>query len=469
MLRNQRQIENNVSKFIDGLFFALSLWLAHGLRGFLNVDLFGAESEIASFWGEPSGRPYIWISLLLLFTAPITLNTQGFYSQSYWTSRKQVFWLITKATMIVTLGIILGIFALKIQLTRSVIILFAIICIMLMLIKEEIWQFIQNKRIGRPDSQKRLILLGSESETREMLERIGDGKNKNYRVMLEFNINRDPINELVQNLHKHSANVVLINAGHTKFDLIEKVINACELEGVEVWLAADFFNTQIARTTVDDFQGVPLLVFQTTPAPSLQSLTKQMIDYIGAFTMILILSPLLLICALSVKLTSQGPIMFRQKRSGINGRPFTMFKFRSMNTNAEQRKHELEAMNEMSGPVFKVSSDPRITPIGRILRKYSLDELPQLINVLQGSMSLVGPRPLPEDETKRFEDLSHRRRLSVKPGLTCLWQISGRNEIKEFSDWVRLDLEYIDNWSLWLDIKILIRTIPVVFKGTGAH
>ena len=469
MLRNQRQIENNISKLIDGLFFALSLWLAHGLRGFLNVDLFGAESEIASFWGGQSGRPYIWISLLLLFTAPITLNTQGFYSQSYWTSRKQVFWLITKATMIVTLGIILGIFALKIQLTRSVIILFAIICIMLMLIKEEIWQFIQNKRMGRPDSQKRLILLGSESETREMLERIGDGKNKNYRVMMEFNINRDPINELVQNLHKHSANVVLINAGHTKFDLIEKVINACELEGVEVWLAADFFNTQIARTTVDDFQGVPLLVFQTTPAPSLQSLTKQMIDYIAAFTMILILSPLLLICALSVKLTSQGPIMFRQKRSGINGRPFTMFKFRSMNTNAEQRKHELEAMNEMSGPVFKVSSDPRITPIGRILRKYSLDELPQLINVLQGSMSLVGPRPLPEDETKRFEDLSHRRRLSVKPGLTCLWQISGRNEVKEFSDWVRLDLEYIDNWSLWLDIKILIRTIPVVFKGTGAH
>ena len=194
-----------------------------------------------------------------------------------------------------------------------------------------------------------------------------------------------------------------------------------------------------------------------------------MIDYIVAFTMILTLSPLLLICALSVKLTSQGPIMFRQKRSGINGRPFTMFKFRSMNTNAEQRKHELEAMNEMSGPVFKVSSDPRITPIGKILRKYSLDELPQLINVLQGSMSLVGPRPLPEDETKRFEDLSHRRRLSVKPGLTCLWQISGRNEVKEFSDWVRLDLEYIDNWSLWLDIKILIRTIPVVFKGTGAH
>ncbi len=469
MLRNQRQIENAISKLIDGLFFASSLWLAHGLRSALNVDLFGAEPEIASFWGEPSGRPYVWISLLLLFSAPITLNTQGFYSQSYWTSRKQIFWPLAKATMIVTLGIILGIFVLKIQLTRSVILFFAIICVLLIWIKEEIWQFIQHKRMARSELQKRLILLGSESETQEMLKRIGDGKNKNYRVMMEFNINQDPINELIQNLHEHSANVVLINAGHTKFDLIEKVINACELEGVEVWLAADFFNTQIARTTVDDFYGVPLLVFQTAPAPSLQSLGKQIIDYIGAFTMILCLCPILLICALSVKLTSQGPIFFRQKRSGINGRPFTMYKFRSMNTNAEQRKHELEAMNEMSGPVFKVSSDPRITPVGKFLRKYSLDELPQLINVLQGSMSLVGPRPLPVDETKRFEDLSHRRRLSVKPGLTCLWQISGRNEVKDFSDWVRLDLEYIDNWSLWLDIKILAKTIPVVFIGTGAH
>jgi lipopolysaccharide/colanic/teichoic acid biosynthesis glycosyltransferase len=145
-----------------------------------------------------------------------------------------------------------------------------------------------------------------------------------------------------------------------------------------------------------------------------------------------------------------------------------MYKFRSMATNAEQRKHELAAMNEMSGPVFKVSNDPRITPVGRFLRRFSLDELPQLLNVLKGAMSLVGPRPLPVDETKRFEDLAHRRRLSVKPGLTCLWQISGRNEVNEFSDWVRLDLEYIDNWSLWLDIKILFRTIPVVFIGTGA-
>jgi lipopolysaccharide/colanic/teichoic acid biosynthesis glycosyltransferase len=139
-----------------------------------------------------------------------------------------------------------------------------------------------------------------------------------------------------------------------------------------------------------------------------------------------------------------------------------------MITNAEQFKAELAAMNEMSGPVFKVTNDPRVTPMGKFLRKYSLDELPQLWNVLRGEMSLVGPRPLPVDEVRRFNDLAHRRRLSVKPGLTCLWQISGRNQISDFKDWVRLDLEYIDNWSLWLDVKILLKTVPVVLIGTGA-
>ena len=146
-----------------------------------------------------------------------------------------------------------------------------------------------------------------------------------------------------------------------------------------------------------------------------------------------------------------------------------MLKFRSMVSDAEQRKVELAALNEMTGPVFKVTNDPRITPIGRTLRKWSIDELPQLFNVLRGEMSLVGPRPLPVDEVERFDDPAHRRRLSVKPGITCLWPVSGRNQVKDFKDWVRLDLEYIDNWSLWLDVKILCRTVPVVLVGTGAR
>ena len=145
-----------------------------------------------------------------------------------------------------------------------------------------------------------------------------------------------------------------------------------------------------------------------------------------------------------------------------------MYKFRTMVADAEERKQELTALNEMRGPVFKVTNDPRVTPVGRFLRRTSIDELPQFFNVLRGEMSIVGPRPLPVDEVRRFDDFAHRRRLSVKPGLTCLWQISGRNNVNDFKDWVRLDLEYIDNWSMWLDMKILWRTIPAVLAGIGA-
>jgi exopolysaccharide biosynthesis polyprenyl glycosylphosphotransferase len=237
---------------------------------------------------------------------------------------------------------------------------------------------------------------------------------------------------------------------------------------VEVWLLADFFQTQISRTTLDEFHGRPMLVFRSTPEMSWQAVAKQVIDVVGAMIILLISAPFLLPIALIIKLTSPGPVLFRQQRSGLSGKPFTMLKFRSMVTDAEQRKRELEVFNEMSGPVFKVTNDPRVTRIGRWIRRWSLDEFPQLVNVLRGEMSLVGPRPLPVDEVRRFDDLAHRRRLSVKPGLTCLWQISGRNNMTDFKDWVRLDLEYIDNWSLWLDLKILFKTIPVVLTGAGA-
>jgi exopolysaccharide biosynthesis polyprenyl glycosylphosphotransferase len=216
------------------------------------------------------------------------------------------------------------------------------------------------------------------------------------------------------------------------------------------------------------FQGRPTLVFRSVPSSTWPLLAKQVIDVVGAAVLLLLTVPVLLFAAIGVRLSSRGPVLFRQERSGLNGRPFTMWKFRSMVTDAEQRKHELEALNEMSGPVFKVTGDPRVTRFGRFLRRYSIDELPQLFNVLRGDMSLVGPRPLPVSEVKRFDDPAHRRRLSVKPGLTCLWQISGRSQLRDFREWVRLDLEYIDNWSLSLDFKILLLTVPVVISGSGA-
>jgi lipopolysaccharide/colanic/teichoic acid biosynthesis glycosyltransferase len=174
---------------------------------------------------------------------------------------------------------------------------------------------------------------------------------------------------------------------------------------------------------------------------------------------------LLLLIILGIKLTSPGPVLFKQERCGLNGRRFKLLKFRTMVNNAEEIKSRVEHLNEMSGPVLKVRNDPRITPLGRLLRKFSLDEFPQFINVLKGDMSIVGPRPPIPDEVEKYEYIQ-RRRLSVKPGITCLWQVNGRNKI-DFSEWVKLDLEYIDNWSFALDMKIILKTIPAVLKGTG--
>jgi len=251
--------------------------------------------------------------------------------------------------------------------------------------------------------------------------------------------------------------------------LLQQAIGACEIEGVEAWLVADFIKTAIAKPTFDAMGSIPMLVFRTTPSVSWALLVKATIDRVGALLILLFSSPLWILAFVGIKLTSPGPAMFSQKRGGKNGRPFTMYKFRSMTTDAEMRRAELESMNEMKGPVFKVGKDPRITPFGHWLRKTSIDELPQLVNVLRGDMSLVGPRPLPLYEVANFENDAQRRRLSVKPGLTCLWQISGRNNVQVFDQWVKLDLEYIDNWSVWLDIKILLKTIPVVLFGSGAR
>jgi lipopolysaccharide/colanic/teichoic acid biosynthesis glycosyltransferase len=191
------------------------------------------------------------------------------------------------------------------------------------------------------------------------------------------------------------------------------------------------------------------------------------LDFLVSGALLVILTPLFLLVAVLVKLTSPGPVFFRQIRMGLNKRKFTMFKFRTMVANAEQLQEQLLSMNEMTGPVFKIKKDPRVTPIGRVLRNTSIDELPQLINVLKGDMSLVGPRAMSLRDYQLFDQDWQRRRFCVKPGITCLWQIRGRNSIP-FEEWMELDMQYIDTWSLWLDFKILLQTVPAVLRGTGA-
>jgi exopolysaccharide biosynthesis polyprenyl glycosylphosphotransferase len=249
-----------------------------------------------------------------------------------------------------------------------------------------------------------------------------------------------------------------------------EIIRYCDLIGLTVRVIPSFAiaDPQLwSRAHFDSFHGWPALTIAAGPPVSGQLLIKRGLDLVVSGLLLILLSPVLLLIAIAVKLSSPGPIFYRWRVMGKGIRPFTGYKFRSMVADADARKAELAKYNEMSGPVFKIKKDPRITPVGRFLRKYSLDELPQLWSVFKGEMSLVGPRPPGPHEFAAFE-IWHRRKLCVKPGITCLWQVGGRNRVSHFDDWVTLDLEYIDNWSLWLDLKILARTALAVVKGTGA-
>jgi exopolysaccharide biosynthesis polyprenyl glycosylphosphotransferase len=465
MLRRDRQIRMQIHQLADACLVALSFWTAYLLRAnaditaWLKLDTIPAESF--------NNINTILLAFALIPITPLILESQGFYKRQILGPRGAILWPLLKGCALTTVALVLVGFALRLNLPRWVPIWFGGISFGLIYGKEEALRLAFKSGFAQGQYKRRFILVGTEAETARICQELDGRKDETVAVIAQFNLAR-PIQELVQMLHDHAAYGVILSGKHTYFERIENVIRACELEGVEVWLVADFFTTQISRTSFDELLGHPLLIFRTAPEASWAGLVKQLMDFFGALVSLVVATIPMLIIALLIKLFSPGPVFFRQQRSGLSGAPFTLYKFRTMVTNAEQFKHELESMNEMSGPVFKVTKDPRITPLGKILRRYSLDELPQLWNVLRGEMSLVGPRPLPVDEVRRFNDLSHRRRLSVKPGLTCHWQVQGRNQISDFKDWVRLDLEYIDNWSLWLDIKILLRTIPAVFIATGA-
>ncbi len=247
-----------------------------------------------------------------------------------------------------------------------------------------------------------------------------------------------------------------------------RIARSCEEQGVTVRVLSNIFDLKIAHTRVEELEdGDALLAHSAGWVEGWPIYGKRIFDIIISSISLVVLSPLLLLVALLVKITSPGPIFFIQKRVGLRKRPLNVYKFRTMDADAERRMGALEYLNEVSGPVFKIKNDPRITTIGRILRKTSIDELPQLMNVFKGEMSLVGPRPLPFRDYEGFSEDWQRRRFSVKPGITCLWQVRGRSSIP-FQQWMELDLQYIEQWSLWLDVQILLQTIPAVLKGLGA-
>ncbi len=247
----------------------------------------------------------------------------------------------------------------------------------------------------------------------------------------------------------------------------EEALLAAERHGVRAHVSLDIFPHVLARPVIEELDGIPLLSFTTTPSNPVELVAKRAIDLALSLILFLVTLPIQIASALAILVTSGRPVFFRQVRCGLNGRTFTLLKFRTMKPGAEERLSEISHLNEMTGPVFKAKRDPRLTPVGWILRRLSIDELPQLWNVIVGDMSLVGPRPPLPDEVSRYEPWQ-RRRLSMKPGLTCLWQVSGRSEL-DFDRWMALDLKYIDTWSPLLDLKILLKTVPAVLSGRGAR
>jgi exopolysaccharide biosynthesis polyprenyl glycosylphosphotransferase len=290
---------------------------------------------------------------------------------------------------------------------------------------------------------------------------VGDGLEKPYPLCCSFDglaeyLRRNVVDEVanylpLRSFYEHSSRIAAL----------------CEQHGIFMRFDPEIFDLKIARARTEELGGRAQITAYSSPLDGWPVLLKRILDVTLSFVLLVAFAPVLVLVALLIKLTSRGPILFLQERIGRNKRRFFIYKFRTMVPNAEKMLPALEALNEALGPVFKIRNDPRMTPIGRLLRRASIDELPQLFNVLRGDMSLVGPRPLPLRDYEGFDQDWQRRRFSVRPGITCLWQVRGRGNIG-FDHWMKLDLQYLDEWSIWLDVKILAQTIPAVLKGSGA-
>jgi len=329
-----------------------------------------------------------------------------------------------------------------------------------------------NRATGR---MRRVVVVGEEEAAREWaraVSRAGWGLELAGYVAPSARAEREAgeaclgtVQDLPRILDEGAIDDVILAGSGGDLETVRKVIHACEEVGVCIHIPSDFFDASLSRPHLERFRGIPMLTFSAAPYRPVALGLKRALDIAVSAALLVLFGLPMLIFAAIIRLTSPGPAIFRQRRCGLYGREFIMYKFRSMVADAEQRRAELEAANEMDGPVFKMRNDPRVTPFGRFLRRYSLDELPQLWNVLKGDMSLIGPRPPLPEEVRRYERWQ-RRRLSMRPGLTCIWQVTDRN-LATFDRWMEYDLRYIDHWSLWLDLKIALRTIPAVLRGTG--
>jgi exopolysaccharide biosynthesis polyprenyl glycosylphosphotransferase len=331
-------------------------------------------------------------------------------------------------------------------------------------------------------NERMVLIVGVNERTQELVRVIRDHPHYGYRIagaleddpdrsrmLEEFNIaylgNFDGLEEVL--IKQVIDEVYICLPVRSRYETIQKMAHLCEGVGVGVRMIADLFPLRLATSRYHRLEGIPILALSTVPENQPQLAAQRAADVVLSLTALILLSPLLIVTAIAIKLESKGPVFFLQERVGLNRRRFRMIKFRSMVVNAEELRAKLEAQNEVKGAMFKIARDPRVTAVGRFIRKYSIDELPQIINVLRGDMSIVGPRPALPQEVSQYS-WNQRRRLSVKPGLTGLSQVSGRSELS-FRETVDLDLYYIDQWSIFLVFKIILKTVPAVLKGRGAY
>lgn len=476
MIREREQFLIRLMKIADGFIIAISFFVAYFITAYIR------QSLGLVFWGSLTEflNNYVWLGILAI---PIWITAMSYYNvyDDFRTKPfPEILWSVvwTGGMSVLFLGSATFIFKIA-QTSRSYIAVFVITSIVCLGIEKAFFSKILHIILQSGYNLFNILIVGTGRRARNLIEVIKDHADWGFRVV--GLIDDDPkllgkevmgyqvvgrIRDIPRILHDSVIDRVIFAVPRIWLNRIEDSIHHCETEGISTAVCVDLYGTKSAQLQQSNFAGIPLIIFQTFRAKEWQLFLKRAYDVIFSIMGLVVLSPLLIFSGLGVKLSSRGPIFFKQKRVGLNGRRFTCFKFRSMYVGADMRKKELKRQNIMNGPVFKMRRDPRVTRLGRFMRKFSIDELPQLINVLKGDMSLVGPRPPLAEEVSLYE-ARHRRRLCMKPGITCIWQVSGRNKI-DFDTWMDMDLQYIDNFSLWLDFKILFRTFFVVLTGYGA-
>lgn len=460
--------------------FVLSYFLSFGLREELALGemAFALSADLKGLiYFMRKNYPLI-ISYILAWI--IILSTQGVYKDYRSKRSRTIIFAIIKSSFFATIFLGSIAFLVKLQLTSRLFVATWSVFTVILLITEK---YFINRLLDyihkRGYNQVNLLIVGTGKRAVQFIRTVKDHANWGLRIVGLIDDDHGMYGKEIEGyrvlgriqdipfiIHRKVIDRVIFVVPRLWLNRIDEAILACEREGIATSISMDLYNLRIAKIRQTDFSGFPLLDFETFNARQWQLFIKRTLDILLSLFLIILSAPVMLLTALAIKIESRGPVLFRQNRCGLNGRQFSLYKFRSMVVNAEMKKRELEKMNEMDGPVFKIRRDPRITKIGRFIRRTSIDELPQLFNVLKGDMSLVGPRPPLPVEVDLYQ-LWQRRRLSLKPGVTCIWQVSGRNKIK-FERWMEMDLEYIDNWSLWLDFKILFKTIFVVLTGYGA-